>query len=94
LEALRGLVPIGAHALRGQLYFVMAFINDLAETEVGNLHLPIVENNVLRLKIIMNDFLFALVQVLQTTQNLRNYELGLLLRDLLVLLKVEVEVWS
>lgn len=40
----------------------------------------------------MDDLLFRFIQVLQSTQDLRYYQLGLLLRYLFVLLQVEVEV--
>ena len=93
LEALRSLVPVGADALRGQLDLLMTLVDDLAQAEVSDFHLSVVEDDVLRLKVVVNDLLFALVQVLQPTQYLRNYKLGLLLGDLPILLQVEVEIW-
>ena len=50
------------------------------------------KDDVLRLQIVVDYLLLLFIQVLQPTQNLRNYELSLLLRDLSVLLQVKVEV--
>ena len=51
------------------------------------------KDNVLRLQIEVDDFLLALIEVLESAQNLRNNELGLLLWDHLVLLKIDVQIW-
>lgn len=80
--------------MRSEFYFLVVFIHDLAEAEVRNLDLAIVKENVLRLQIIVDDLLLRLIQVLQTAEYLRDDQLGLLLRDLLVLLEVKVEVGS
>ena len=50
------------------------------------------EDDVLRLQIVVDDLLLLFIQILEPTQNLRNYELSLLLRDLSILLQVKVEV--
>jgi hypothetical protein len=52
------------------------------------------EDNILWLKVVVNNFLFALVQILEPTQDLRNYELDLLLWNLAVLFEVEIQIWS
>ena len=92
IEALRGLVPVGAYPLGGELYFFFVFLHFLAQAEIGDFDLPIVEKNVLRLQIVMNYFLLLVIQVLQTAQDLTNYQLSLLLRNYLVLLQVKVQV--
>jgi hypothetical protein len=53
-----------------------------------------VKQNVLRLQVVMNDFLLLIVQILQTAEYLRNDEFCLLFWNLLVLLKVAVKVGS
>ena len=47
LEALWRLVPVGANALRSQLYLLVALLDDLAEAEIRNLHFSVVEDDVL-----------------------------------------------
>ena len=50
------------------------------------------EDDVLRLKVVVDYFLFAVVQVLETGKHLRYDQFSLFLLDLLRLLKVIVEV--
>ena len=64
----------------------MTLIDDLAQAEVSDLHLSVVEDDVLRLEVVVNNLLFALIQVFQPTQYLGDYKLGLLLGDLPILL--------
>lgn len=66
LEALGCLIPVGSHSLRSQLDLLISFVYYLAKAEICYLHLPIMEYDILWLEVIMNNFLFALVQVLQT----------------------------
>jgi hypothetical protein len=67
LEALGCLIPVGSNSLRSQLDLLRSFVYYLAQAKVCYLHLPVMEYDVLRLEIIMYNFLFALVQVLQAT---------------------------
>ena len=50
------------------------------------------KQNVLRLEIIVYDFLFLVVKVLKPTEYLRNDELSFLLRYVLLLFEIEVEI--
>lgn len=86
IKTLRSLIPVSSHPLRCQLNLLVALINCLAKPKVCDLDFPKMKDDVLRLQIVVDDLLLLFVQVLQPTQNLRNYELGLLLRDLSVLL--------
>lgn len=91
-EALWCLVPIGADALRSKFNSLLVLVHGLAEAKVSDLDLAIVKKDVLGFQIVMDDLLFRFIQVLQSAQDLRYYQLGLLLRYLFVLLQVEVEV--
>ena len=57
IEALGRLVPVGADPLARQLDLVLVLLDDLAQAEVGDLDLAVVENYVLRLQIVVNDLL-------------------------------------
>ena len=94
LEAFWCLVPVSSDALRSQLDLLVTFIYYLAQAKVSNLNLSIMEDNVLWLKVVVNNFLFAFVQILKPTQDLRNDELDLLLCNLAVLFEVEIQIWS
>jgi hypothetical protein len=47
---------------------------------------------ILRLEVIVNYFLFLIIQVLQAAQYLRDNQLGFLFWNLLMLFEVEVEI--
>jgi hypothetical protein len=47
---------------------------------------------ILRLEVIVNNFLFLIIQVLQTAQYLRDNELGFLFWHLLMLFEIKVEI--
>jgi hypothetical protein len=47
---------------------------------------------ILRLEVIVNDFLFLIIQILQAAQYLRDNQLGFLFWHLLMLFEVEVEI--
>ena len=47
VEALGSLVPVGAHTLTSQLNLVLILLNDLAETEIRDLNLTVVEDDIL-----------------------------------------------
>lgn len=47
---------------------------------------------ILRLEVIVNDFLFLIIQVLQTAQYLRDNQLGFLFWYLLMLFEIEIEI--
>lgn len=61
LEAFRGLIPICSDALRCQFNLILALIKCLAQAEVSNFDLSIVENNILRLQIIMDNLMLLVV---------------------------------
>ena len=65
VEALWSLVPIRADTLTCELYLVLVFLDDLTEAKVGDFDLSVVEYDVLRLQIVVNDLLLLVVQVLQ-----------------------------
>lgn len=90
VETLGRLVPVRAHTLGGEFNLVLILANDLAEAKVGDLDLPIVEDDVLRLQVIVDDLLLLVVQVLEAGEDLRDDQLRLLLVDLLRLLQVVV----
>ncbi len=94
LEALRSLIPVRSSSLRSQFYFVLILIDRFAETEVRNLDLAIVKQDVLRFQVVVNDLLGLIVQVLEPRQDLGNNELGLLLRNLFVLFQIHVQAGS
>ena len=92
IKTFRGLIPVSSHSLRCQLNLLVALIYCLAKPKVCDLDFPKMEDDVLRLQIVVDDLLLLFIQILEPTQNLRNYELSLLLRDLSILLQVKVEV--
>ena len=92
IEAFRRLVPVRSDALAGQLDLVLVLLDDLAQAEVCDLNLAIVEDDILRLEVVVDNLLLLIVQVLEPREDLRNDQLGLLLIDLLILLQVVVEV--
>jgi len=94
LETFWCLVPVSSDALRSQLDLFVSLVYYLAKTKVSNLNLSVMEDNILWLKVVVNNFLFALVQILEPTQDLRNYELDLLLWNLAVLFEIEIQIWS
>ena len=94
MEAFWCLVPVSSDALRSQLDLLVSLVYYLAKTKVSNLYLSVMEDNILWLKVVVNNFLFAFVQILKSTQDLRYYELNLLLSNLAVLFKVEIQIWS
>lgn len=65
IEAFWGLIPIRANALAGELNFILVFLDDLAQAEVCDFDLAIVEDNVLGLEIVVNNLLLLIIQVLE-----------------------------
>ena len=65
MEALGRLIPIGADSLGSQLYLFVALVYDLAKAEVRNLDLPVVENYVLGLQVVVNDLLVCVIQIFE-----------------------------
>lgn len=94
VEAFGCLVPVGADALARKFNFFLVFANDFAEAEVSDLDLTVVEDYVLRFEVVVDDFLFLVVQVLQPTQNLADDQLCFFLLYLLVFLQVVIQVWA
>lgn len=70
LEALGCLVPVSANSLTSQLNLFVSFVDYLAETKVSDFDFAVVEDNVLRFQIVVDDLFVLVVQVLQATQNL------------------------
>lgn len=70
VEALRSLIPIGTNALGSQFNFFLVLLNNLAEAEICDLNLAVVENNVLWLQVVVDDLLLLIGQVLQARQDL------------------------
>ena len=66
IEAFRCLIPICAYSLGCQLYLLLVLSNDLAKTKVSDLDLPVVENNILWLQIIVNDLLLLIVEIFES----------------------------
>ena len=64
IEAFWCLIPVGTDSLRSQLDLLMPFIYYLAQAEIRYLHLAIIKYDILRLEVVMYNFLFTLVQVL------------------------------
>ena len=60
VEAFRRLIPVGTHPLTCELYLILVLLDNLAETEVSDLDLPVVEDDVLWLQIVVNDLLFLI----------------------------------
>ena len=67
LEAFRSLIPVRSNSLRSQLNLLIALVNNFAETEVSYLDFTVVEYYILRLEVVVNDLLFAIIQVLEPT---------------------------
>jgi hypothetical protein len=91
-EAFGCLIPIGPNPLRSQLYPFAVFFHNFTQTEVRYFHFAIMKEYILRLEVIVNNFLLLIVQVLQTAQYLRDNQLGFLFWYLLMLLKIKVEI--
>ena len=85
LEALGGLVPVCTDSLRCQFNFLVTLVYYLAQPEICDLDFAIVKNDVLRLQVIVNDFLLAIVKILESTQNLAYDKFSFLLVNLPVL---------
>ena len=91
-KALGCLIPIGSDPLRCQLNPLGVFIHYFTQAEVRYFHFTIMKEYILRLEVIVNNFLFLIIQVLQTAQYLRDNELGFLFWHLLMLFEIKVEI--
>lgn len=94
VKAFRCLVPVSTDALACQFNFLLVFANDFAEAEVSDLDFTIVEDYVLGFEVVVDDFLFLVVQVLQSAQDLADDQLRFFFLDLLVFFQVIVQVWA
>jgi hypothetical protein len=56
--------------LRGQFDLVLIFADNFAESKVSDLDFAVVEDDVLRFQVVVNDLLLLIVQVLQARQDL------------------------
>ena len=90
VEAFGRLVPVRTNSLASQLYLILILLNDLTQAEVCDFDLSIVEDNVLGLQVVVDNFLLLIGQVLEPGQNLRDNQFRLFLLDLLVLFQVVV----
>lgn len=70
VETLGSLVPVRAYALTRQFNLILILLDDFTQAEVGDFHLTVVEDNVLRLQVVMDDFLLLIVQVFETGEDL------------------------
>ena len=64
IETLWSLVPVCANSLTRQFNLVLVFLNNLAKPEISDFDFSIVENNVLRLQIVVDNLLLLISQVL------------------------------
>ena len=94
VKTFRGLIPVSAYPLGCQLYLFLVFTDDFAKSEVCDFDLTVVEEYILWLQIVVNDFLLGVSQVLESAQNLGDDQLSLFLLDLLRLFQIVVEVWT
>jgi len=76
--------------LRGQLDGFL--LSDFAKPEISYFDDALVEEDVLRLEVVVNDLVGELMQVADSTDYLPYYQFGLFLGYLLVLLQVERQV--
>lgn len=83
-KAFRRKVPVRAHSLRCQLDDIL--VCRLAQAKVRDFYLPLVEQDVLRFQIVVDNFLWELVKVFNGVDHLLDHHLGLFLRQALVLL--------
>ena len=94
VKTFRGLIPVSAYPLGCQLYLFLVFTDDFAKSKVCDFDFTIVEEYILWLQIVVNDFLFGVCQILESTQNLGDDELSFFLLDVLCLFQIVVEVWT
>lgn len=64
------LIPVCADPLACKLNFILALIDGLAESKVSYFNFSIVENDILRFKVIVDDSLLLVVKVLDSWQYL------------------------
>ena len=73
VKAFRGLVPVRSYALACQFNLVLVFFNNFTQTKVSDFYLAIVKDYILRLQVVVDDFLFLIIQVLKAWKDLRDY---------------------
>jgi len=61
LEALGSLIPVRSYTLRCELNFVLALVKRLTQAKVSDFDLPIVEYDILRLQVIMDDLMLLVI---------------------------------
>ena len=94
-EAFRGQVPVRPRTRRRQLDVVVACVRrDLGESEVGDLNLASVDEQVRRLEVVMDNGLFCGVENLQARKYLDHHTAGLFLGKDSVGLQERVEVFA
>ena len=88
VKTFRGLIPVGADSLGCQLYLLLVFTDYFAKSKVCDFYLTVVEEDILWLQVVVNDFLLGISQVLESTQNLGDDELCFFLLYLLCLFSI------
>jgi hypothetical protein len=91
-KALGWKVPVGTHALRSEFDDLLA--GGLAESKIGDFNPAFVEHDILRFQVVVDYFLWQLMQVLDGTNDLFDEQFGLFLRQSVVFLDVERQVGS
>ena len=94
VKTFRGLIPVSTYPLGRKLYLFLVFTDDFTKSKICDFDLTVVEEDVLWLQVVVNDFLLGISQILESAQNLRDDELSLFLLDLLRLFQTVVEVRS
>ena len=91
-EAFGGKIPVCPHPLGRQLEVLV--LGRLAQPEISDLDLPLMEEDVLRFEVVVDDLVGQLVQVANGAHHLPQDQLGLLLGDSLVFFEVVRKVRS
>ena len=94
VKTFRSLIPVSSNSLGCKLYLLLIFTDYFAKSKVCDFNFTVVEEDILWLQVVVDDFLLGVSQVLEPTQNLGDDELSLFLLDLLCLFEIVVEVWT
>ena len=66
-KAFGSLVPVSPYSLGSQLYLLIVLSHQFTQAKVSYFDFSLVENDILRLQIIVNYFLFLISEILQST---------------------------
>jgi hypothetical protein len=72
VEALWGLIPVGANALTCELYFILSLVKSFAQAKVRYFNFSIMEDDILWLQVVVDYPLFLIIQVLYPREDLRD----------------------